>query len=127
MERVWNAEKILELRDTVLSVSISEKVQKYAINIVLATQPSTALAHPLAKKYIRYGSSPRGAQALVIGAKVRALLNGRPSVAPSDIRAVVLPALRHRVILNFEGEAERIDPDMILNAIIEKTPEPQGE
>src|SRR5262249_43033831 len=125
VDRVWNAEKVMELRDTVLSVSISEKVQKYAIQIVMATQPTTEFAHPLTKKYIRYGASPRGAQALVIGGKVRALLNGRISVAPSDIRAVVLPALRHRVILNFEGEAERVDADSILQAIIESVPEPE--
>jgi len=127
VERVWNGEKILELRDTVLSVSISDAVQKYAVQIVRSTQPATDVAHPLTKKYIRYGSSPRGAQALVIGGKVRALLNGRVEVAPSDIRAVVLPALRHRIILNFEGEAERVDPDSILKAIIESVPEPGGK
>ena len=126
VERVWNAEKILELRETVLSVAISEAVQKYVVQIVRSTQPATEVAHPLTKKFIRYCSSPRGAQALVIGGKVRALLNGRVEVAPSDIRDVVLPALRHRIILNFEGEAERVDPDSILKAIIESVPEPQG-
>src|SRR5437867_7112020 len=127
VERVWSAEKILELRETVLSVGISEAVQKYAVQIVRATQPATEVAHPLTKKFIRYGSSPRGAQALVIGGKVRALLKGRIEVAPGDIRSVVLPALRHRIILNFEGEAERVDPDSILKSIIESVPEPQGD
>ncbi len=77
---------------------------------------------PLTKKYLRYGASPRGAQALVLGGKVHALLNGRAEVSVADIQSVVLPALRHRVILNFEGEAERVDPDMILSAIIKDTP-----
>src|SRR5215813_1961253 len=123
VERVWDADKILQLREVALSVPISDAVQDYAIRIVMATQPTTALAHEQTKKFLRYGASPRGAQALTIGGKVRALLNGRAEVAFEDIRHVVLPALRHRIILNFEGEAERIDPDTILNAIIAWVPE----
>src|SRR4029453_4407426 len=122
VERVWNADKILALRETALQVPIPEKGQEYALRLVMATQPTTEYAHPLTKKYLRYGSSPRGAQALVLGGKVHALLNGRAEVSAADIQSVVLPALRHRVILNFEGEAERVDPDMILAAIIRDTP-----
>ena len=123
VERVWNAEKILQLRDIALAVPISEAVQDYAIRIIMATQPTTALAHPMTKKYLRYGSSPRGAQSLIVGGKVRSLLKGHSEVQYEDIRDVVLPALRHRIILNFEGEAERIDSDVILKAIIETVPE----
>jgi MoxR-like ATPase len=123
VDRVWNADKILQMRETALLVPIPEQVQGYAIRIVMATQPTTEYCHPLTKKYLRYGASPRGAQALVLGGKVRALLNGRAEVSTADIQAVVLGALRHRVILNFEGEAERVDPDMILTAIIKDTPE----
>ena len=123
VERVWDAEKVLELRQTALGLAISDGVQDYAIRIVMATQPTTEYAHDLTKRYLRYGASPRGSQALVIGAKVRALLNSRREVAREDIRSVALPALRHRVILNFEGEAERIDSDTILQAIIDGTPE----
>jgi MoxR-like ATPase len=123
VDRVWNQEKILEMRETALLVPISEKVQEYAIRLVMATQPTTQYAHPLTKKYLRYGASPRGAQALVLGGKVRALLAGRAEVSTEDIKAVVLGALRHRVILNFEGEAERVDSDTILTAIIGDTPE----
>jgi MoxR-like ATPase len=123
VERVWDAEKILQLREVALSVPISDAVQDYAIRIVMATQPTTTLAHEQTKRFLRYGASPRGAQALTIGGKVRALLNGRTEVAFEDIRHVVLPALRHRIILNFEGEAERIDPDGILKAIIDWVPE----
>ena len=123
VSRVWDAAKILELRETALQVPISEKVQEYAIRVVMSTQPSTEFAHALTKKYFRYGASPRGAQALVLGGKVHALLNGRAEVTVADVQSVVLPALRHRVILNFEGEAERVDPDMILSAIIKDTPQ----
>ena len=126
VERVWNDEKIVELRDMALSVPISDAVQDYAIRIVMSTQPTTQFAHPMTKQYLKYGASPRGAQALVVGGKVRALLNGRSEVTPSEIRAVVLPALRHRVILNFEGEAERVDPDSILKSIMESVPEPKN-
>src|SRR2546428_9101917 len=123
VERIWDADKILELRDVALAVPISEQVQDYAIRIVMATQPSTGQAHEQTKKYLRYGASPRGGQALIIGGKVRALLSGRSGVAFEDIRHLGLPPLRHRVILNFEGEAERIDPDAILKAILEWVPE----
>src|SRR5262245_40088059 len=123
VELVWNAEKIMQLRQTALAVPISAAVQDYAIRIVMATQPSTSYAHPMTKKYLRYGSSPRGAQALIVGSKVRSLLKGHSEVQCDDIRDVVLPALRHRVILNFEGEAERIEPDVVLKAIIESVPE----
>src|SRR5499426_3799516 len=123
VERVWDAKKILELRELALAVPISEKVQDYAIRIIMATQAGTPLAHELTKKYLRYGASPRGAQTLIIGSKIRALLSGRAEVAYEDVRHVVLPALRHRVILNFEGEAERIDPDVILKAILDWVPE----
>ena len=120
---VWDRAKILELREIALGVQISDAVQDYAIRIVMATQPSTEFAHDLAKRYIRYGASPRGSQALVLGGKIEALLGGRREVTREDIRPVVLPALRHRIILNFEAEAERIDPDAILQEIIDATPE----
>jgi len=123
VERVWNAEKILQLRDVALAVPISAQVQDYAIRIVMATQPSTPFAHAMTTKYLRYGASPRGAQALIVGGKVRALLKGRAEVNCEDIRDVTLHALRHRIIMNFEGEAERIDPDVILKAIVESVPE----
>jgi MoxR-like ATPase len=78
----------------------------------------------MTKKYVRFGASPRAIQAMVIGGKVRALLHDRIHVSCEDIRAMALPALRHRVLLNFEGEAERIDPDTILQGIIKTLPEP---
>jgi MoxR-like ATPase len=123
VEPVWDGPKILELREIALRVPISEAVQDYAIRIVMATQPSTEYAHQLSKQYLRYGASPRGSQTLVLGGKIRALLSGRREVHRDDIRSVVLPALRHRIILNFEGEAERIETDAILRAIIDSVDE----
>jgi MoxR-like ATPase len=123
--RVMNQGQVLELRKTVRAVPIAKPVQDYAIRIMMATHPQPPYAHPLTTKYVRYGSSPRGAQALVVGGKIRALLGNRVHVSCEDIRAVALGALRHRLLLNFEGEAERIDPDTIINGILETTPEPK--
>ena len=121
---VLDREQILVMRDTARSVPIARAVQDYAIRLTLATHPDTPHANPLTQRYVRFGASPRGTQTLVIGGKVSALLNGRVHVSCEDIRAFMLPALRHRVLLNFEGEAERIDTDTILEAIMKDTPEP---
>ena len=124
VERVLNQDEVLEMRKTVRAVPIARPVQDYAIRITLATHPQPPYAHALTMKYVRYGSSPRGAQALVIGGKIRALLHNRVHVSCEDIRAVAYGALRHRILLNFEGEAERVDTDTIIKGILEGTPEP---
>jgi len=123
VERVLNQDQILEMCKTARSVPIARPIQDYAIRLTLATHPGDSHAHPMTRKYVRFGASPRGTQAMVIGAKVHALLNDRVHVACEDIRAVTLPSLRHRVLLNFEGEAERIDPDRILEDILEHVAE----
>ena len=120
---VLNQEEILEMRDTARSVTIARPVQDYAIRLTMATHPDTPFAHPMTDRYVRFGASPRGTQTLVIGGKVNALLNGRVHVSCADIRSMLLPALRHRCLLNFEGEAERVDTDDILTAIINDIPE----
>jgi MoxR-like ATPase len=94
---------------------------------VLATQPDNEFATALVKKYARYGASPRGMQALILGAKVHALIDRRYNVAFEDLKAVAAPALRHRIILNFEGEAEGVDRDNIIREILEQTPELPGK
>jgi MoxR-like ATPase len=124
VERVLGQGEVLEMRKTVRAVPIARPVQDYAIRITMATHPQPPHAHPLTMKYVRYGSSPRGAQALVIGGKIRALLNNRLHVSCDDIRAVAFGALRHRVLLNFEGEAERVDTDTVIKGILESTKEP---
>jgi MoxR-like ATPase len=117
--------EVLEMRKTVLSVPIARSVQDYAIRLTLATHPNAPQSHPLTNKYVRFGSSPRGTQALVLGGKVQALLNDRAHVAADDIRAVAYPSLRHRMLLNFEGEAEHVDTDDILQEILKDTPGPR--
>ena len=117
--------EVLEMRKTVLSVPIARTVQDYAIRLTLATHPNSPHAHALTNKYARFGASPRGTQALVLGGKVQALLNDRAHVSCEDIRSVVFPSLRHRILLNFEGEAEHIDTDDILKEIVRDVPAPK--
>jgi MoxR-like ATPase len=124
VSRVLNGAQILGMRKTVRAVPIARPVQEYAIRIMMATHPELPSAHALAKRFVRCGASPRGSQAMVIGGKIRALLNNRVYVSCDDIRAVALATLRHRVLLNFEGEAERIDTDSIITAILDSIPEP---
>jgi MoxR-like ATPase len=123
VDRVLDGPQILDMRKTVRAVPIARPVQDYAVRLMMATHPNTPLSNPLATRYARCGSSPRGAQALVVGGKIRALLNNRVYVSCDDIRAVAYGALRHRLLLNFEGEAERIDTDTIIKGILETTPE----
>ena len=91
-----------------------------ATTIVMATHPQWEHAPDVTRRFVRYGASPRGAQALVLGAKVKALAEGRYNVSVDDIRQLAAPALRHRVILNFEGEAEGIDVDTLVEQIVER-------
>ncbi|MFN0040222.1 MAG: AAA family ATPase [Burkholderiales bacterium] len=126
VKRVLEQGQILEMREIARAVPIAVPVQDYAIRITLALHPETGEAHEMAKRFVRFGPSPRGAQALILGAKVNALINNRVYVAGEDIRAVALPALRHRVLLNFEAEAERIDTDHIVRKVLESVAEPSG-
>ena len=122
--RVADAGTILEMRDLVRAVPVAAPVRDYASAIILATHPDHQTASPLVKKYVRYGASPRGAQTMVLGGKVLALVDGRYNVAFADVRRMARPALRHRLILNFEGEAAGIDPDAIVDDVLEHVPEP---
>jgi len=115
--------RIGEMKQLVRRVPLSRTVQDYAVRILQASHPESAEATALVKKFVRYGASPRGVQTAILAAKIRALLAGRYAVSMDDIRAVVKPALRHRILLSFEGEAEGIDPDQIIADITEKTPE----
>ena len=119
VDKVCEGKVINELEQIVRDILVAEDVRKYALRLVMGTHPETEDAPEMTKKYVRYGSSPRGAQALILGSKVRAILDGRYNVAREDIQAVALPSLRHRLILSFEGEAEGIDPDMIIQNLLE--------
>ena len=122
IEPVLDAEKIVTYQKLARQVLIAPHVQDYAIRSVLATHPDGEFATSLSKQFLRFGASPRAAQALVLGGKVKALLDGRAHVAVADISEVMLPVLRHRVLLNFEGQAEGITADMIVNDIIDNLP-----
>jgi MoxR-like ATPase len=125
--KVMDGEEIFRWQQLVREVLVSPPVQDYAIRLVLATHPGGEFAMPEANKFIRCGASPRAAQALVLASKVRALLENRYNVSFEDIRRVYLPALRHRVLLNFEAQAENIPSDQVLTDILkgvkEKGPE----
>ncbi|HOP95209.1 MAG TPA: MoxR family ATPase [Dictyoglomaceae bacterium] len=123
VSKVADGRTIEELKKIVRSVPVSQVVKDYAVRIVLATHPETDFATEKVKKYVKYGASPRGAQALILGAKALSLFEGRSNVSFKDIRNVAFPALRHRIILSFEGEAEGISPDEVLKDILEKVPE----
>ena len=113
-------QEVVDLREVVRQVPLAKDVQTHAINLVLATHPSEKQASPLAKKYVRYGASPRGAQALILAGKIHALLDNRYHVSRADIDQAARAALRHRIILNFEGEAEGTNTDEVIAEILKQ-------
>ncbi|ACY15765.1 AAA family ATPase [Haliangium ochraceum] len=120
---VIDKSRLVEMRELVRRVPLARKVQDYAVRVLQATHPEAAEAVDATRKYVRYGASPRGVQAVILASKIHALLEGRYAVAIDDVRHVAAPALRHRIILNFEGEAEGVDPDAIIEDILSRTPE----
>ena len=121
-----DGDEIVKWQRLVREVILAKHVQDYVVRLTLATHPEGQHALPITNQYLRWGSSPRGAQTIALAAKVRALLAGRYNVSFEDVRRVFLPALRHRVILNFEAEAEGVDTDSVLLEILEKVAE-KGE
>ncbi len=125
VDRVLGQGDVLEMRETARSVPVARPVQQYAIDLTLATHPESERATDMTRRFVRFGSSPRGTQALILGAKVNALLNDRVHVACEDVRTVALNSLRHRILLNFDAEAERVDADAILEDILQRVAEPR--
>jgi len=121
-EPVTDGATIDRLKRFAHTVAVARHVEDYAVRLVLATHPGSEFATEMTNRYVRYGGSPRGAQALVLFAKVRALLDGRYNAAFSDVASAALPCLRHRLILNFEGEAEGLTTDSVIEDILEKLP-----
>ena len=119
IERVLDADGIMRAQRLVRSVAIAPHVQDYAVRMVLATHPGGQFAPPMTNQFLRFGASPRAAQALALGAKVKALLGGRTAVSFDDIKSVALPALRHRILMNFEAEAEGRTSDEVVQHIID--------
>jgi MoxR-like ATPase len=116
--RVADGPAILEMRHVARSVAIARPVQAYAIRLTLGSHPDSPYATPLVKRYVRYGASPRAAQALVLAGKIQALNRGQAFASIDDIRAVALAALRHRLLLNFEGEADEVSTDTIVDELL---------
>ena len=114
--------EVEEMKNLVREVPVPQPVKEYVTQLVLATRPDREGAPDMVRRFVRYGSSPRGAQALVMGGKVCALMDGRFNVSYDDVRAVAYPALRHRLILSFEGEAEGVHTDQILEDVLSRIP-----
>ena len=125
-EKVMDGSEIRKWQKLIREVILAQHVQDYIVRLTLATHPNGPFALPVTNQYLRWGSSPRGAQTMALAAKVRALLEGRYNVSFEDVRRTFLPAMRHRVILNFEAQAEGLDTDRVLLDILEKLPE-KGE
>ena len=120
--KVLDRETIIELQKLVREVPVAGHVKDYAVRLVMATHPKTDTAVPISNQYLRFGSSPRGAQTLLLAGKVRALTQGRFNVALDDIAAAAAATLRHRLILNFEAEAEGITTDHIITEVLKEVP-----
>jgi MoxR-like ATPase len=122
LSQTMGAASILQMKAEVREVPMASHVKDYAIRMVMASHPNEKQSIPKARQFVRYGASPRGVQSLVLAGKVTALLEDRFNVSLDDIRAVAKPALRHRIILNLRGEAEGIDPDEIIDEIVNSLP-----
>jgi MoxR-like ATPase len=118
-QKVADGEQVVAMRDLALTTPLASHVNRYVAELVVASHPENPTAPETVKRYVQYGSSPRGAQALILGAKINALLEGRFNVAFEDIEAVANSALRHRLLLNFEGLAEGIRPDDIVRDLLQ--------
>jgi MoxR-like ATPase len=123
VNKVMDGAEIIRWQQLVREVILAPHVQDYLVRLTLSTHPEGPYALPVTNSYIRWGSSPRGAQTMALASKVRALLEGRYNVSFEDVRRVFLPAMRHRVLLNFEAQAEGIEADRVLLDLLEGVPE----
>jgi MoxR-like ATPase len=122
IQPVMTGEQILAGQTLVKRIVVARHVQDYVIRVVLATHPQGEFATEAVNRYVRWGSSPRGAQAITLAAKIYAMLDGRYNVSFDDVQRATLPALRHRLLLNFEGEAEGLSTDVVLQEVLEQLP-----
>jgi MoxR-like ATPase len=119
---VLDGPRILEMRALVRAIPVTESLTRYVVRILRASHPEDARAPELVKRYVRFGGSPRGAQAMLLAARIRCCLHGRLTPSVEDVKAVALQALRHRIILNFEGEAEGVSIDNCIRQVLEAVP-----
>jgi len=124
VEVILNRDELLRLQRLVRSAPVPEHVRRYVVQLVRATHPDLGEPVPVVKKFVRMGASPRAGQALLLGAKIRALLSGRYAPGLEDVRQVAHLALGHRILLSFEGEADGVRPDLILGELLRALPEP---
>jgi len=122
LRKIVDAEGIRRLKSLVREVPLAGHVRDYAIRLALATRPGTEASTDLASRYVRYGASPRGPQTLVLAAKANALFDGRLNAGFEDVKAAARQALRHRILFNFEGEAEGITPEQVIDDVLTRTP-----
>jgi MoxR-like ATPase len=121
-DAVAGGETILAMGELARGIAIASHVNDYAVRLLMATHPENESAPEMVRHFVRYGASPRGAQAIILGSKIAALLDGRYNVSFEDLEALAPPALRHRLILNFEGEAEGITTDEVIAEVVKATP-----
>src|SRR6202453_5005845 len=126
VDTVTNPEEILDFQKLVRMVPVAESLARYVVTLVRATRPKTENASDFIKKYVNYGASVRAAQFIVLAAKARALSRRRYHVAYEDILALTIPVLRHRILLNFHAESDRLDSDELLRRLLESMPPPKG-
>lgn len=122
-KQVLDRDRILAMQRLVRQVPVARHVQDFAVRVIQSTHADGPDSPEIAKRFVRFGASPRGAQSVLLAAKIRALFEGRFAASIDDVRAVALPALRHRVLLNFEGEAEGVKTDQVISEILKSTPE----
>jgi len=122
LRKVVDADGVARVKSLVREVPVAEPVREYAIRLALATRPGTEASTELVSRYVRYGASPRGPQTLVLAAKANALFDGRLAASFEDVKACARQALRHRILFNFEGEAEGITPEQVIDDVLARTP-----
>lgn len=127
LNKVLSGEKLIKFQELLTYVPVADPVTSYAAQLILATHPDQKGVNEKVKRYVSYGASPRGLQALIRGARVHAVLSGRSAVSVDDVRRVAKPALRHRMIMNFEGEAESVNMDTLIDEITGDVPKPSKE
>jgi MoxR-like ATPase len=125
VEPVLTGERILEMSQLARQIPVASEIRRYGLALVLATHPEHEFATDVTRRFVRYGSSPRGGQALILGAKIRAILDHRYHVSKDDLRAMAPAVLRHRLILNFEGQAEGVSTDTVIDGILKTVAEPK--
>jgi len=124
-DTVTNAEEILSMQQLVRMVPLAESVARYAVSLVRATRPTDPSAPEIVKKYLNFGASVRGIQNIILASKARALMNKRYHVAFEDVAAMAVPVLRHRVLVNFHAESDKVTSDMVLRKMIDSIPVPR--